>query len=205
MSKSYSKFHKITWSERVEARALRALITSGIPVISTKQVLIWDSPWPRGTAAVTINQPTASTRQEIFLTCARLYSGHIMRTPLMDICLALAHYTHESQAAIMQLVNLEPATMKSSDTIPPDIMARLESALAGVENALHANDPLISNHLRASHQILISYPETVHLLEDTEIASLISAAQVHTKIELVKAAAPKTSRAAAKKASLDEF
>lgn len=81
-------------------------------------------------------------------------------------------------------------------TLSPDIVSKLTMSLASLEQALLAKDPMMPQHLRASHQLLISYPETVHLLDDDEIARLISAAQIHTQIEIVKAG---TSRAASKK------
>lgn len=101
-------------------------------------------------------------------------------------------------------LELESAlTMKPSSTLPADIMLRLESSLASLEQALLAKDPMLPQHLRQSHQLLISYPETVHLLEDSEIAKLISAAQIHTNVEILKASVPKTG--GRKKASADDL
>lgn len=77
-------------------------------------------------------------------------------------------------------------------TLPLDIIAKLEMSLASLEQSLLAKDPMMPQHLRNSHQLLITYPESVALLDDAEIATLIGAAQVHTGIEVVKAAAPKT-------------
>jgi hypothetical protein len=62
---------------------------------------------------------------------------------------------------------------------------------------------MMPSHLRASHQLLISYPETVHLLDDDEIARLISAAQIHTQIEIVKAGTAKAG--SRKKISADDL
>lgn len=113
----------------------------------------------------------------------------------------------EHQDQMLKYLTSERKDMKTDieSKIPPDILARLDTALASLESALAAKDPLMSNHLRASHQILISYPETVHLLDDAEIARLIGAAQVHAKVEIVKAAAAKSTRAVAKKAKVDDF
>ena len=89
------------------------------------------------------------------------------------------------------IVNLNSYTaysnMKTSTSVPPDVMARLETSLASLEAALLAKDPLLSQHLRNTHSVLISYPETVHLLDDSEIARIIDAAEVHTKTQVVKA------------------
>ena len=79
--------------------------------------------------------------------------------------------------------------MQTSDKVPADILHRLEESLASLEQALLAKDPLMPNHLRNTHAILISYPETVHLLDDAEIARIIDAAEIHTKTEIVKAVA----------------
>ena len=79
--------------------------------------------------------------------------------------------------------------MQLSDSIPRDVMTRLQSSLASLEQSLLDKDPMMPQHLRNTHSILISYPETVHLLDDAEIARIIDAAEVHTKTEIVKAAA----------------
>lgn len=84
------------------------------------------------------------------------------------------------------------STMKPSATLPPDIVSKLTMHLADLEQSLLAHDPMMPQHLKQSHKLLISYPETVHLLDDTEIARLISAAQIHSQIEIVKASVPKT-------------
>ena len=79
--------------------------------------------------------------------------------------------------------------MQMNDAIPRDVMMRLQSSLASLETALLDKDPLMPQHLRNTHSILISYPESVHLLDDNEIARIIDAAEIHTKTEIVKAAA----------------
>lgn len=79
--------------------------------------------------------------------------------------------------------------MQMNDAIPKDVMMRLQSSLASLEASLLEKDPMLSQHLRNTHSILISYPESVHLLDDNEIARIIDAAEIHTKTEIVKAAA----------------
>ena len=95
---------------------------------------------------------------------------------------------------LMKVIHMKEPGLQT--TLPPDVVSKLTMSLASLEQALLAKDPMMPQHLRASHQLLISYPETVHLLDDDEIARLISAAQIHTQIEIVKAG---TSRAASKK------
>lgn len=85
---------------------------------------------------------------------------------------------------------MKPPTQLS--TLSPDVVNKLTMSLASLEQALLDKDPMMPQHLRASHQLLISYPETVHLLDDDEIARLIGAVQVHTGIEIVKMTTPKT-------------
>lgn len=81
--------------------------------------------------------------------------------------------------------------MQQSDQIPADVMSKLEMNLASLEQALLNKDPMMPQHLRNSHSLLITYPETVHLLEDKEIAMLIDAAEIHTKTEIIKATVKK--------------
>lgn len=76
-----------------------------------------------------------------------------------------------------------------TQNIPHDILSKLEMNLASLEKSLLDKDAMMPQHLRNVHSLLISYPETVHLLEDAEIARIIEGAQVHTKTEIVKAAA----------------
>lgn len=82
--------------------------------------------------------------------------------------------------------------MKLSDSIPQDVLSKLEMSLASLEASLLAKDPMMPQHLRSTHNLLISYPETVHLLDDNEIARIIDAAEVHTKTEIVKATVTKS-------------
>jgi hypothetical protein len=96
--------------------------------------------------------------------------------------------------------------MKTSDTIPQDIMARLEQSLGHLEQALLDKDPMMPQHLRNTHSLLISYPETVHLLDDAEVSRLIDAAEIHTKTEIVKAvAAGKSSGGSRKKVDIGDL
>lgn len=73
--------------------------------------------------------------------------------------------------------------------VPQDIYQRLDSSLAALEQALLEKDPMMKNHLRESHALLISYPETVVLLKPNEVNTLIKAAEQHTMTEIVKASA----------------
>jgi len=89
--------------------------------------------------------------------------------------------------------------------IPQDVLSKIEMNLASLEQALTAKDPMMPQHLRNIHSLLISYPETVHLLDDAEIACIIDAAEVHTKTEIVKAVAAKKSTGGRAKVSVNDL
>jgi hypothetical protein len=118
---------------------------------------------------------------------------------------ALTNFPAESQADILNYFATPKERMKTDakHSLPPDIIARLEMSLAALDQALLTKDSMMPQHLKQSHQLLITYPETVHLLDDEEIARLISAAQIHTGIEIVKMSTPKAG--GRKKASADDL
>ena len=111
---------------------------------------------------------------------------------------------HSQILKIFTTESIEGLTMKDTITnIPQDVLSKLTMSLASLEQSLLEKDPMMPQHLRASHQLLISYPETVHLLEDAEIARLIGAMQIHTQVEIVKLNTPKTG--GRKKISADDL
>lgn len=81
--------------------------------------------------------------------------------------------------------------MQSHDfsKVPQDIYQKLDGHLSALEQALLEKDPMMKNHLRESHALLISYPETVVLLKPNEVNTLIKAAELHVQTEIVKATA----------------
>lgn len=100
--------------------------------------------------------------------------------------------TH-SERNFYMLANPAPSS------IPIDILDKLTMNLASLEASLLAKDAMMPIHLRSTHSLLITYPETVHLLDDSEIALIIDAAEVHTKTEIVKAGATKSAGAGSRK------
>lgn len=84
---------------------------------------------------------------------------------------------------------MKPANETQKGKIPEQIMVDLAMKMASLEKALLEKDPEMPNHLRESHRLLITYPESVHLLDDSEIHTLISAAEEHTKVRIVQEAA----------------
>ena len=137
-------------------------------------------------------QPT----QEILIAVASYWRGRLEDLDLQMLALRFGSLPAEQHDLAVRLMNDEillpkEYRMKRVDTIPPDVLDRLDSHLASLEQALLDKDPMMPQHLRNSHSILISYPETVHLLEDHEIARLIDAAEIHTKTEIVKATVKK--------------
>ena len=142
-----------------------------------------------------ISPPTLLSRdltQEILIAVAGHWRGRLDELDLSMLALRFGSLPTEQHDLAVKLMNDElllpkEYRMKRVDTIPPDVLDRLDSHLASLEQALLDKDPMMPQHLRNSHSILISYPETVHLLEDHEIARLIDAAEIHTKTEIVKA------------------
>ncbi len=145
---------------------------------------------------------------------------------LCDLDLSFTHLQfmqlkdHEREAALNQIdvtltfcnggaaaepITWRAMTMKTSDAIPKDVLQKLEMSLASLEQTLTNKDPMMPQHLRNTHSILISYPETVHLLDDVEIARIIDAAEVHTKTEVVKAIATKKAGGGKAKVSVDDL
>jgi len=99
---------------------------------------------------------------------------------------------------------LKEAIMKefnagTTDRIPQVQYEKLMQSMQALQAALLEKDPLMPQHLKASHEVLVGYPETVHLLDDAEVAALLQAAQQHKNISIIKAPAkPATSRKVAK-------
>jgi len=112
----------------------------------------------------------------------------------VEYFLELSYYRPDNRKALMKIA---PETSK----LPKEVHDRLLMNLASLEQSLLAKDPQMPNHLRNSHAILVSYPETVHLLEPHEVARLIDAAEIHTKTEIVKAVA--AGKGASSKKKLD--
>lgn len=134
------------------------------------------------------------TTRELLFLASEFWCNDLADLDLLTVALRVANINEADETLMLELVRYhlyrqkENLRMKASDSVPPDVMARLESSLASLEQALIDKDPMMPQHLRNTHSLLISYPETVHLLEDIEIAKLIDAAEIHTKTEIVKAA-----------------
>lgn len=144
--------------------------------------------------------------KDIAVGVVEWWAGPVASINLHAVAWALTHMTADQQIKLaIQFTNsLKGPDMKDTPhSVPPDVMSRLTTNLAALEAALLSKDPMMPNHLRESHRILISYPETVHLLDDTEIARLIEGAVVYTKTEIVKATAAK--KKAASKVTIDDL
>lgn len=93
--------------------------------------------------------------------------------------------------------------------IPADVYQRLNMNLEALKTALLNKDPMMPQHLRNSHALLITYPESRHLLSPTAVSTLIGAAQAHMNITIVsKAAAAAVSKSGGgrgKKVSVDDL
>lgn len=86
--------------------------------------------------------------------------------------------------------------------IPEQYLERLMHSLGSLELKLKAADPDISTHLKESHAVIIAYPESVQLLKDSDIANLIKASELYTKVQITKQEAAKGTR---KKLSADDI
>lgn len=73
--------------------------------------------------------------------------------------------------------------------VPAGVVSLLQQNMNQLEKALLTSDPQMPSYLKESHKILISHPETVHLLDDTEISKLIDAAQKFTNTQIISAIA----------------
>lgn len=134
--------------------------------------------------AVTVLQNCDDTLEAIEATLATAYHYHFYVYPLPR--------------------SARRAYMKQDDLarIPADTFRTLDMNLASLEQALLAKDPMMPVHLRNIHATIIAYPESVHLLEDKDVASLIDAAEAHTMTKIVSDSAKKatTGTRATKKA-----
>jgi len=73
--------------------------------------------------------------------------------------------------------------------VPTGVMSQLQQNMRQLETALLTADPQMPSYLKESHKVLISHPETVHLLDDEEISRLIDAAQKFTNTQILTALA----------------
>ena len=136
-------------------------------------------------------------KQELLIAVTSYWRGRLedLDLPMLALRFGCLHSSqHELAVQLMndELLLPKEYRMKRVDTIPPDVLDRLDSHLASLEQALLDKDPMMPQHLRNSHSILISYPDTVHLLEDHHIARLIDATEIHTKTEIIKATVKKS-------------
>lgn len=131
---------------------------------------------------------------DLLTLSATHWTRNIAELNLAWIHLEFSQLNPREQFQSLQLIEsilMKERNEEAMSRIPDTTMRSLEMCLASLEQALLAKDPLMSQHLRNTHSLLISYPETVHLLEDKEIELIIDAAEMHTKTEIVKAVAAK--------------
>jgi len=187
------------------ARSLRYWCTARAdPVwpMTAYNALLHPAQWEDGS----ISQHTLSrnpVRNEVFKPIVHFvvdnWSRDLGHINLHSLLWAMTHFTPMQQQFLSErlVMKLIP------HSVPPEIMDRLSGHLAALEAALLSKDPLMPNHLRESHRLLITYPETVHLLDDGEICKLIEGAVVYTKTEIVKAKA--STKKAASKVTVDDL
>lgn len=92
-----------------------------------------------------------------------------------------------------------------NNKIPQGVLTALQSQLNSLEKGLLTNDPDLHSYLKETHKLLISYPESVHLLDDTNMRVVLDAQQKWTNMEIVKAVAAKKKSTKAKNFDLGEL
>lgn len=136
-------------------------------------------------------------REEFLIAIAGHWRKPLTSLDMNMLATRMGCVPEHEQAVLIKLINsqlLLPKEFKMKDiehNVPADVMSRLAASLLNLETSLLEKDPRMPLHLRNTHSLLITYPETVHLLEDCEIARIIDAAEIHTKTEIVKATVKK--------------
>lgn len=77
-------------------------------------------------------------------------------------------------------------TPSATANIPQELLDILFQKMDALTSALLSQDPKMPTHLAAIHSTLQQYPETVHLLKDEEIGTIIKASQEYTKIKVIE-------------------
>jgi len=85
-----------------------------------------------------------------------------------------------------------------NNKIPAGVLSALQAQLNNIEKGLLTTDPQLPSYLKETHRTLIAYPETAHLLEDSEMRAVLDAQQKWTNTEIVKATAAKKKSTKAK-------
>lgn len=136
-------------------------------------------------------------REEFLIAIAGHWRKPLTSLDMNMLAVRMGCVPQQEHQALMKLINsqlLLPKEFRMKDiehNVPADVMDRLAASLLSLETALLEKDPMMPQHLRNTHSLLITYPETVHLLEDSEIARIIDAAEIHTKTEIIKATVKK--------------
>lgn len=154
-------------------------VRSGLAIHVIKQFIVDCEPWIDPARvntlmwALCILQRYTHTQEEFEAVLAKAYFYH--------------HCVYHRQRETRNF------DMKEDDAarIPADVYNRMNSILADLQATLLAKDPMMPQHLRQIHGLVISYPEAVHLLKDEEIALIIGGAQEHTKVMIVSESAKK--------------
>lgn len=135
--------------------------------------------------------------EEFLVVIASFWRKPLTQLDMNMLVVRIGCVPETEQANLMRLINSQlslPKEFRMKDiehNVPADVMDRLTVSLLSLETALLEKDPMMPQHLRNTHSLLITYPETVHLLDDCEIARIIDAAEIHTKTEIVKATVKK--------------
>ena len=160
--------------------------------------------WPRaGVPALKVDE---GSKRFLLMSAAHHWQKQLADFDVRTLARVLARIPEQLRPACCNLIHLhikghDMKVIPETSKLPKEVHDRLLMNLASLEQSLLSKDPLMAQHLRNSHAILVSYPETVHLLDDQEVARLIDAAEIHTKTEIVKAVA--AGKGASSKKKLD--
>lgn len=158
-----------------------------------------------GTASHIVRQFTtdvapwdAPGRMSTLLWALSLLQRYSVDQQDFEAVLAKAYYYHHCVYSRNRETRMFDMKEDDASKLPADVYSRLNSVLADLEATLLAKDAMMPQHLRNIHSLIISYPESTHLLKDEEIALIIGAAQEHTKVQIVSDAAKKATAPRAK-------
>lgn len=84
---------------------------------------------------------------------------------------------------------LTPETEAQFSAVPAETLEEFKLHMTALEANLIGQDPMMKEHLRNSHRILLTYPESAHLLDDDEIHLLIKRQEEYSNTQILTEAA----------------
>lgn len=97
---------------------------------------------------------------------------------------------------------------EATGKIDPAIVLKLQEKMNNLQTAQQVSDPNISAYLKEVHTLVMTYPETVWILKDDEMQSIVKAAEHNADLAIIAErakATKKTSGRSLKNATADDF